>query len=346
MKKQNSITVSAPGKIHLMGEHAVVYGKPALLAAINMRCSVQLISSDSDTITITSENLNKKMTYSPNEIIALTKEAEKKWDAFQKNNDSSLLTLHSVDLPAIAIGETIAFLQKRLPSEFDLIINSAIPIGSGLGSSAALSVAIVAAVMQFVTKKIDKETVNTIAFRIEQRIHGNPSGGDNTICCYGGIGLFQNKSFTKKLLQSKANFLLIDSGRPTETTGEMVSLVGRLQKENRSMFAQFLSDQEQVTRDLVSVLQNSNEENLMDLIKRGERNLEKIGVVSDSAKSLIALIEKEGGAAKICGAGGRKKGSGMLLVYHPEKEKLKKSLLLNKNPLYDIMLGSEGVMLN
>jgi mevalonate kinase len=336
MRKQDTITVTAPGKIHLMGEHAVVYGKPALLAAIDMRCTVQLTPTENDSITITVQDLKKTKKYLPEEILIVTKATD--------------TIMEAVDIPAIAIGETITCLQERLPSGFTLTITSEIPVGSGLGSSAAISVAVAAAIMVFLTKKIDTQAVNEIAFNVEKRIHGNPSGGDNTICCYGGTILFQKGKKQSAVAIAKkmtGNFFLIDSGRPVETTGEMVTKVKSHMSKvtSKERIFDIFDEQEQITNDMVQVLKKGNEEQLMDLIKRGKRNLEKIGVVSALAKSLIAMIEKEGGAAKICGAGGREKGSGMLLVYHPDRKKMEQVFLKKKLTFYAIILGTKGVII-
>ena len=66
-------------------------------------------------------------------------------------------------------------------------INSQFPIGCGMGSSAAFAVAITAAVFKFVNYSWNLEKINQIAYEIEKRQHGNPSGGDNTVSAYGGF---------------------------------------------------------------------------------------------------------------------------------------------------------------
>jgi len=240
--------------------------------------------------------------------------------AVAPSNTASLHSLTLMGFSAIAIGETLHSLKQTSVTGFDLIIDSDIPLGSGLGSSAALSVAIVAATMIFLGKKVDKKTVNKIAFIIEQKKHGRPSGGDNAVACFGGMLRFQKLAHAKTAAQKTftvkkkltGSFFLIDSGRPVESTGEMVSNVNNLKNEKKDMFENFLQRQEKVTNALLPALQEGYEDAVNQLITEGERNLEQIGVVSDSAKALIAMVEKKGGAAKICGAGGRKKGSGTL----------------------------------
>ena len=81
----------------------------------------------------------------------------------------------------------------------------------------------------------------------------------------------------------------------------------------------------------------------MRIIKSGEKNLENLGVVSDLAKSFIRKIEKLGGVAKICGAGGITKGSGMVLAYCSNKKSVEKLAASNKFAHINLSLGAEGL---
>jgi mevalonate kinase len=74
--------------------------------------------------------------------------------------------------------------------------------------------------------------------------------------------------------------------------------------------------------------------------------LEELGVVGERAKKIIRLIERSGGAAKICGAGGLKKGSGMALVYHGDLSVLKRNLKKNKIDFLKVKLGEKGVTIH
>ena len=95
--------------------------------------------------------------------------------------------------------------------------------------------------------------------------------------------------------------------------------------------------------ELREVLKNENEDDIIQIIQAAEKNLEKIGVVSPTVKSLIRLIEKKGGAAKICGGGGRAKGTGIILVYHKNKKVLESLLRLSSLQMENITLIDEGV---
>ena len=104
-----------------------------------------------------------------------------------------------------------------------------------------------------------------------------------------------------------------------------------------------LDHQEKLVHDLLPALEKAEHEKIIEIIKNGEENLEKLGVVSDYAKKIIRSIEESGGAAKICGAGGTTKATGIILSYHLNLQSLSKVLqFLDLNPA-QLDLGVEGL---
>lgn len=288
------ITVTVPAKIHLLGEHTSVYGKPALLAAINKRITIQISNS------------------SKNEGIVLKKEYPRLVE-FQKNLESAIKKEFKV----------------RQIHPYKLEITSEIPIGSGLGSSASFSAGITAALLQFLKLSYSEKQLYEIAYLGESFFHGNPSGGDLAAVVNGGFTYFRKefeflKTFSKLPFGIHKNikqFYLIDSGKPVESTKELVSNVGKLKQEKFKIINQIFDDQEQLVKEMVMALKDGNESELIRTIRLGEKNLEKLGVVGKKAKTIIRLIEQAGGAAKIMGGGGIQDGAGMILVYFKTKPK-------------------------
>lgn len=314
---KQKICVSAPGKLILLGEHAVVYGKPAIVAAIAKRCITTLTPQDNKRIEILSEN-----------------------------HDQSL------DYAEFIISQTLKFFKKKAPPGFILSINSQIPIGAGMGSSAALAVSIAGAVSLFLGEKFDKEKINNIAYLAEQKKHGLASGADNSACCHGGLLWFRKETRDLKNLSQipfniseeiTKNFLTIFTGTPKESTKEMVNIVSQLYKKRPKFIRSVFNDQESLTKELLTALKNGKEEIIKNCIQQGEKNLELLGVVPPFVKSFIRKIEKKGGAAKICGAGGKTKGAGILLVYHRNKKELEKLAHVQKFECSQLQLGNEGV---
>lgn len=355
----NNIIVSAPCKIHLLGEHSAVYGKPAILAALDKRCAIKIVRNASSDITITS-NITKyeaKLRYEA--VIETAKQARDEWKKYISSNDISILkkiTEDALDYAIIAIGETFLHYNQKPASGFSLCINSDIPTGAGLGSSASLAVAIVGAVSLFLGKPFNKEVINTIAYQVEMKRHGLPSGGDNATVCFGGLIWYRKETEVLKIIMQPVaakipdaiakNFLVINTGTPVESTGEMVGYVRELYKTHPEIVEVFLREQERLTRELVTVLGSSNEKELMRIFREGEKNLEWIGVVSNFSKTVIREIEAKGGAAKICGGGGKEKGTGVLLAYHADPS-IVEAIAKEKNFMYfRAKLGAEGVRID
>lgn len=306
MKK---IRYSAPAKVILSGEHAVVYGKPALVSAINKRLTITVMEN---------KNTDPKMA----EIILTVK------NYLQDKN--------------IPIKEKNCHIS----------IQSDIPIGRGLGSSGALSVVASASLMEFFTgTQYNPEEINNCAYQIEKLFHKNASGVDPTTSCFGGL-IYYRKEFeflkTISSLHAKIpkeiaeNLYLIDSGKPKETTAEMVQQVGKMYNYRSKFVESIFQRIERTTKRMVISLMKEDREFFMQTVEENEKLLEKIGVVSASTKKLLETL-KSFGVGKITGAGGKKDGSGYLLFYSLEKNKLEK-YLQEKNISYLIFNPSqEGV---
>ncbi len=309
------VTVSAPGKIHLMGEHAVVYGKPALLAAINKRLCVRVEKPARDGIEIISPE--------PKEYIEHI-------------------------LRVVAREYTIT----ELPS-MKITITSDIPSGYHLGSSAAVAVATIGALVYFIKKIWNPMTINKLAYEAEKKPHGNPSGGDNTVVTVGGIVWYRKElEFLKSIWQLPFkphprldHFYLINTGKPQETTGEMVEIVRSKVKRQKAKMERLFSLNEIQVKRIAVALKEGNESELINAIRVGERTLESMGVVSGKVSSIIRIIELNGGAAKILGGGGKKGAVGYVLAYHSHQKHMEKIGDAFHVPIEPIHLGEEGVRL-
>lgn len=310
------ITISVPSKVHLLGEHSVVYGKPALLAAIDKRISVIITSS-------------------------------------------KIKRIQGAQIYIKEIEELLKILEKEIKKRtklkeiqsYSIRIKSQVPVGSGLGSSAALSAGLSAALLSFLKIPWDKKTVFDIAYTGEKFFHGNPSGGDLATAIEGGFLWFRKdfeflKTFSHLPFNPHKNikqFILISSGKPKESTREMIAKVSKLKVLFPQKVQLLFNSQEELTKQMVIALRDGDEDGLIECIRFGEKNLEELGVVGKKSQSVIREIEKLGGVAKISGAGGVKNGSGMLLAYHRTPAILDQFLLQFKLKSSKIALGEEGL---
>jgi len=240
-----------------------------------------------------------------------------------------------------AVGRRLTIINNGRKSK----IISNIPIGCGMGSSAALAVAKSALKIG----KLDKEKINEMAYKMEVRQHGKPSGVDNTVSTYGGFLWYRKESKNLKTFQNVKpvtrfpKIYLVNTGRPIESTKEMVRFVAKAYLDRESYIDTIILEIEKVTKSFLEYLYGDKKTDLGDLIKKNEELLEKLGVVSVSTKQIIRKIEKIGGAAKVTGAGGINGNSGMIIVFHKDPEKLSYFAKKNKIPIFAVKLGEEGV---
>ena len=337
------ITVSAPGKVHLIGEHAVIYGEPAIIAAIDKRCYVD--AEKSDKIKITSRELNKSVAFEIEDVLSFTQEVSELWDrCHEKGNFSGLFSKMKQDglnYAKVAVGKSLKSIG--INGGVGLNIKSDIPFGSGVGSGAALAVSVVKAISELYGKKLSLDEINKIAFEIEKIAHGTPSGGDNAVCCYGGLIWFEKRasentmrSLKKDVPYKLENFVLVYTKNPERSTGEMVQLVRNLEENYRNLRIKNLGG---LTSEMLDALKNINFLKMKEIINETQRNLAELGASTMEIDELAFVVREIGGAAKLCGAG----GGGIVLCYHENKSKLMETIKgLGYRPI-ETELGVEGV---
>ncbi len=301
---------SAPGKIILSGEHSVVYGYPALISAINRR------------------------------LVVILKKIDQKKDV--------IFTPESDDLARYGLKK-LKFLLKEQEKGLRVQIKSEIPVSRGMGSSAALAVALTSAVFKITKNVFTLEEINQCAYEIEKKQHGNPSGADNSTSLYGGFLRFQRQKkgqdiFHQLKPKNKPKILLIDSGRKAESTGQMVSSVKDYLTKYPRKVKRILKEMGEITFLFSEFLIEGKNHSFRELLKENQRLLEEIRVVSPRAKRIINKIEKIGGAAKISGSGGIKDGSGILIAYHDDLALLNSFVKKEGLLTYEVKLGGRGML--
>jgi len=282
------------GKVILSGEHSVVYGEPALISAINLGIKASVEERTKEV------NKNSKAGYL-NHIFKIFKE---KFSSKNLNTDN-----------------------------LEIKVTSNLPRKSGLGSSAAYAHVVFLCLLNHFNLILPEEEIFNLVWQAEKFIHGNSSGTDPSAVVFGGVQIFRKGK--RKMLKSfsKMDFILVNSGKPEESTGEMVSLVKTKVESNKNN-SKIIKDIGRVTFNMIESIKDKNFDPC--LLTQNERLLEKLGVVSLKAKNMIKEIENQGGFAKIRGAGGVKKGSGWILAYHPNKDGLKEFLSQNTIESYKI----------
>ena len=275
----------APGKVILSGEHSVVYGHPAVVMATTIGSHVTAKSVVDQELT---QDVGVPLDFS-----------HRLRCIFSEKLEVSTQHLH-------------------------LHFSTELPLQSGMGSSASLAAAGYRALAQATHTSLNDDQLFELVQESERAVHGNPSGVDAAAVVYQGVFVFckeDGKIQRRQLLCPNASllkFFLIQSGKPTETTKEMVSDVAERWRESELMKS-VVNELGSTTQSIISALEEGNREALLSLMKNNEQLLEALGVVSESAQKLIRELEEMGAAAKVTGAGGRVRGSGMIIVFHEDQ---------------------------
>lgn len=346
--KWRSVTASAPAKVILHGEHSVVYGKLALAASIDLRTKVviKLSSCKKRLLRVSLLNYSKKSLDFDLQILRSLSYNLKTLTEIDNDLCESLARIvcdtcpeehlsHSEGLVALLYLCVAFFKDSDLDLvPMDIVVSSDIPIGAGLGSSAAFSVALAGALFHLqngLKRRSDDEEADRLvickwAFKSEKIIHGNPSGLDNSICTYGGIMSYSTGQALQPLNNATSGngslrVLLINSCVPRNTK----ALIAHV-KENRvnlmpKVTASILEAMDRVARDAaetVGKLLNNNNNSystrhgheqgyfhkLEELIDTNQGLLASLGVSHPSLERIISITSRQKIHAKLTGAGG------------------------------------------
>lgn len=334
---------SAPGKIILMGEHAAVYGRPALVAAVDRRLVAKLepvAGGGEPAAHLRLPALGVEQGVSWQALRGYAEERRELWRETQATGSSPGLfaRLRGDDKAHVvkaALGELLLF-AGFLPAEnARLEIESELPLGSGFGSSAACATAVILAAAAAFGVALTEEQLLHLALEVERRQHGAPSGVDNATVLHGGIlwverdaeGRLRTTALARPSAAPRsADFLptlrFFQSGEPAEPTGAVVAAVRALRAQDEVAFEERLDAMAIATTELRQELEAARprEQRLIGLFREFESHLEACGVVPEEIRRVIRQVEERGGAAKISGAGSlRGPGAGSLLVLAPEE---------------------------
>jgi mevalonate kinase len=298
-----ALSIKAPGKTILFGEHSVVYGYPAIAVPIN---SIQL---------------NIKIFPSPKaahgDILFINK----------KTHERS----HLKDLPPDHyFKQALGLIQKeigidKLPS-MEIHIQSTIPVAAGLGSSAAFAVALSRSVLGFLGFNTGIEEINQLAYEIEKIQHGTPSGVDNTVIAYNKP-IYYRKNHPGEFIDimKPVTFVIADSGIrvPTKETVRDVSI--RYQG-NKKYYSRIFQQIGVITKDASRFLSDGNNRELGLLMNQNHSLLQDLGVSGEALDNLVNTANHNHAlGAKLCGSG--KGGSIVAIVRQKDAKELRNVLL-------------------
>jgi len=342
-----------------MGEHAVVYGRPALAAAVDLRLAVHVSPLAEAIVRLDLPCLPHAEELSWSALRGYARATRESWREYSREPEPERFRAVRGDDPAhivkAALGEAEAFLGEAEPSGVALRVESQLPIGSGFGSSAATAVGVIAAYLSFRGTKFDPGLIERLALEAERRQHGLPSGIDTATVLEGGL-LWARRLPSGPLETERAvlrspvlsHLRVYDTGTPPEPTGAVVAAVRGRRDADLALHERLLDRIEAAVRAFRDELagEGENQAHIVQLVRECEACLEALGVVPKAVRDVVRRIESEGGAAKISGAGSLAgPGAGSLLVYHPEPERISGWSFLQPFHFHPVHLGAEGLRL-
>jgi len=288
----------APGKLILSGEHAVVYGKPAIAMAIDRSAVFEVTPQAGDRISFDLPGVTDDESFTLLALRDLKRRVENKYREFL-NGDIGIGYVLSApaDLFRFAFINTLDGLHRTLDSGLVLKLRSSIPMGCGLGSSAATVLSELRAMGHFLRVDFKPDWYYEYSLEAEKMQHGKPSGVDSYISLHGGCARFE-QGVARSIALPRMKMFMVQTGIPQSTTGECVMEVER-KFRNSGIWSEF----ETVTNAFEEALQRNNVQKMHWLVRENNRLLAAIGVVPLKVQQFIRDIEAWGGSAKVCGAG-------------------------------------------
>lgn len=260
------ITCSAPGKIYLFGEHAVVYGHSAICCAIDIRTRVQVEKCDSIVI-------------------------------------ESVLGRTGIDHDIHPyVSRVIEKMQEHAEIKgLRVRVDSKLPVGSGLGSSAAVTVASIQALNHLFGCRLQLEDIAHIGHCIEKEVQGNASPTDTYVSTMGGVVMIPQR---RKLQALDCAIVIGNTGR-FSSTRELVSNVATLRGEFPEIIGPILEDIGSMSAIAEEHVNRKDYLTIGKLMNVNHGLLDAIGVGGPELSALVYAARSSGAiAAKITGAGG------------------------------------------
>uniref|UniRef100_A0A8C0IJD4 Mevalonate kinase n=1 Tax=Chelonoidis abingdonii TaxID=106734 RepID=A0A8C0IJD4_CHEAB len=366
------LTLSAPGKAILHGEHAVVYGKAALAVALNLRTFLRIKPSNNGKVLIHLPNIGTSVnweTFRLRTLLTVFSGNPEQMDALKE------FAGITTELSAAESLGTLAFLYLylsisakygQIPS-VEIVVWSELPTGTGLGSSAAYSVCLAAALLTAcgaigcpveTEKSIvrwseeEMDLINRWAFRGEQVIHGKPSGVDNSVATWGGVLRFQSGKFTS-LKRVPTLRILLTNTKVSRSTKILVASVKDKILKFPAIMNPVLASIDAISHECESVLEamavSPSQEYypvLEELFDINQHHLNVIGVGHSSLDNVCRVTATHGLHSKLTGAGG---GGCAITLLRPDPlmvEAARQDLSACGFECWETSIGAPGICLH
>jgi len=275
-RMKSSYAASAPGSLMLLGEHAVLHGKLALVCAVNRRIQVTLTPREDRTIRI-----------------------------------SSVLGRCSMTVDKIKPSKSFRFViaalrrfVKSLPSGFDLQIDSEFSHKVGLGSSAAVTVSTLAVLFKWLNGSLNLRRLLRDGVSVVRETQGLGSGADVAASVYGGIVSYRAKPIQAVKLNAQYPLTVIYSGSKKPTV-EVVRRVETARKANPALFGAIFRMMGQSSQKAAVAIRRKNWMIVGEIMNFNQMLMAAIGVGNAKLSEIAYALRTTPGilGSKISGSG-------------------------------------------
>lgn len=298
-----AVYATAPAKIILFGEHAVVYNRPAIAAPVF--------------------KVKAKAVVTPN-LSAPSGRVRVEAPAIRLKSD--LAALPPTHPLAATINGVLAYLKVKNPPALIVTITSTIPLASGLGSGAAVTVATIRALSAFLGKSLSLEQISALAFEVERIYHGTPSGIDNTVITYARPVYYVRGQPILTLSVPQPFTIVIGDTGVKSPTSQAVSDVRRDWEAEPTRFESLFTAVGSLAEQARRAMEGGEVETLGSMMTTNHRLLVDMGVSSPELDRLVEAAVAAGAAGAKLSGGGR--GGNMIALATPETaERIAQALL-------------------
>lgn len=296
---------SAPGKVYLFGEHAVVYGEPAVPCAIERRASVTVEARDDDRHRVHAKDLSI--------------------DGFTVEYSSETNTTPDVDVSESLVRAGVGYIDAAIEQArdaadapdagFDITVESEIPLGAGLGSSAAVTVAAIDAATRELGVTLPTDEIADRAYQAELAVQDGEASRADTFCCATG-GAVRVEGDDCRKIEAPDLPIVVGFDGGAGDTGKLVAGVRAL-REEYDFAAETVESIGDIVRQGEQVLAEGDLSELGKLMNFNHGLLEALGVSSRSLDNMVWAARDAGAlGAKLTGAG----GGGCIVALDPTDE--------------------------
>ena len=287
-----AVTATAPAKIILFGEHAVVYGRPAIAVPV-LEVKARAV-------------VRAEPRAAPGSI--------------QIQAPALDLSVAYQELPAehplgAAVRLVLEALEIHRPPALSLRVTSTIPIAAGMGSGAAVSVAVLRALSTFLGNPLPDERVCELAYRVEELYHGTPSGIDNTTITYARPVFFIRGQPIQTLLVRETFTIVIGDTGVLSPTSISVGDVRRAWEAETVRYEALFDAAGSLAGEARQAIEAGDIVTLGPLMDENQRILVEMGVSSADLERLVQAARNAGALGAKLSGGGR--GGNMIALATP-----------------------------